>query len=156
MRSNNHAARLFWGTCFALGSSLALTSIASGEPTNSGSVTVSVGNLRSVKGSLGCRLYTSEKSFPRNTEGTTRQAVPVSGSVTRCAFKDLPAGTYAMIVIHDENDNGKLDRNLVGMPTEGYGVTNNRTYATRAPVWSECKFVVEAGKNRELDVELRY
>jgi uncharacterized protein (DUF2141 family) len=128
-----------------------------GEPANSGSVvSVSVGNLRSAKGSIRCRLYTMEKSFPRGTEGTIRQSVPVSGPVTRCVYKDVPPGTYAVALLHDENDNGKLDRNLIGMPIEGYGVSNNQTRATRAPIWSECKFVVEPGKTRELDVELRY
>lgn len=119
-------------------------------------VTVSVSNLRNTKGSLGCRLFSSEKGFPRNPEGTVRQGVRVTSGVTRCVFKGVQPGTHALTVIHDENDNGKLDTNVLGMPLEGYGVSNNRTYATRAPVWSECKFTVEPGKSRELEVELRY
>jgi uncharacterized protein (DUF2141 family) len=132
-------------------------SSALGEPSPGGSiVTASVGKLRNLRGNIGCRLFSSEQSFPRKTEGTVRTSVPVTASVTRCVFKDIPPGIYAITVIHDENDNGKLDRNFIGVPTEGYGVSNNQTRATRAPIWSECKFVVERGKNRELPIELRY
>jgi uncharacterized protein (DUF2141 family) len=128
---------------------------AFGEPA-AGAITVSVGRLRSSKGSVGCRLYSLEKGFPRNTEGSIKKNFPVSGPFTACVFEHVPPGTYALVAIHDENDNDKLDRNFVGMPTEGYGVSNNRTYATKAPVWSECKFSVEASKNRKLTIELRY
>ncbi len=41
------------------------------------------------------------------------------------SFEDLPPGRYAVQVLHDANDNGKLDTNLVGMPIEGYGFSNN-------------------------------
>jgi len=150
-------SRFIWAACIALGCSLLATGVALGEPASSGSVIqVNVGNLRSLKGSIGCRLFSLEKSFPRGSEGTTRQGVRVSGPVTRCVFKDVPAGTYAVAVMHDENGNGKLDRNLVGIPIEGYGVSNNQTYAARAPVWSESKFRVEAGKICELEIALRY
>lgn len=159
MRDIKTTTRTRWalGASFVICLASSLTSSAFGEPAPGGvTVTANVGPLRSVKGNIGCRLFFGEKSFPRGTEGTTRQGVRVSGSVTRCVFKDVPPGTYAMTVIHDENDNGKLDRNLLGIPTEGYGVSNNQTRATRAPIWSECKFVVEAGKNRELNISLRY
>ena len=39
----------------------------------------------------------------------------------RCDFEASPPGTYALAVIQDENSNGKLDTNLLGIPTEGYG-----------------------------------
>lgn len=159
MRDNKITTRTGWvltaSFVFSLSSSLTSSALAEPAP-GSVTVTANVGPLRSAKGNIGCRLFFVEKSFPRGTEGTIRQSVRVSGSITRCVFKDVPPGTYAMTVIHDENDNGKLDRNLIGIPTEGYGVSNNQTHATRAPVWSECKFVVAAGKNRDLDISLRY
>ena len=38
---------------------------------------------------------------------------------------NLPAGNYAVQVMHDENENNKLDTNFMGMPIEGYGFSNN-------------------------------
>ena len=136
---------------------LLLTDPANGDPTQTGSVVIAtVGKLRAPRGNIGCRLFFQEKSFPRGTERTVRKSVHVSGDFARCVFENVPPGTYAMTVIHDENDNGKLDKNFIGMPTEGYGVSNNKTHATSAPVWSECKFVVEASKKRQLAIGLRY
>lgn len=130
---------------------------AGGAPAASGStVTASMLNLRSQKGNVVCKLYNSEPQFPRGTEGNVRTKVIVGKGTTRCVFKDVAPGTYAMTVIHDENDNGKLDKNFIGIPTEGYGVSNNRTYAMKAPTWSECKFSVDRGKSRDLGIELRY
>jgi uncharacterized protein (DUF2141 family) len=132
-------------------------STASGEPPVGATVTASVLNLRAHKGNVVCRLYRSEADFPRSPTGNVRKKMTVvPGRPTRCTFENVAPGTYAMTFIHDENDNGKLDKNLLGMPTEGYGVSNNRTYATKAPSWAECKFVVERGKKRDLGIELRY
>jgi len=143
-----------------VGSSLTLALVATsaaGDPPPSGStVTASMLNLRAQKGNVVCKLYHSEPDFPRGQTGSVRKKVVVRGGSTRCVFNDVAPGTYAITVIHDENDNGKLDKNFLGMPTEGYGVSNNRTYATKAPIWSECKFVVARGKNPELGISLRY
>ncbi len=54
-------------------------------------------------------------------------------------FEGLQPGTYAVRLMHDENDNGKLDRNLVGMPTEGYGFSNNPR-VMRAATFEEASF----------------
>ncbi len=141
----------------ALRLSLFGTSTASGEPSVGGTVTASVLNLRVQKGNVVCKLYRSEADFPRGSTGNVAKKVTVvPGRPTRCTFDGVAPGTYAMTFIHDENDNGKLDKNFLGMPTEGYGVSNNRTYATKAPNWTECKFAVERGKIRELGIQLRY
>ncbi len=63
---------------------------------------------------------------------------------------------YAVVVLHDENDNRQCDRNRFGVPLEGDGVSNNHTYAMSAPTWQESKFVVEGGKDRTLAISLRY
>jgi uncharacterized protein (DUF2141 family) len=152
-------AAIRWIASAGSGLTLALvgTGSALGEPAPKGStVTASMLNLRAQQGNVVCKLYHSEPDFPRGQTGNVRTKVVVRKGATRCVFKDVSPGTYAITVIHDENDNGKLDKNLIGMPTEGYGVSNNRTYAMKAPTWSECKFVVTRGKNPELGISLRY
>jgi uncharacterized protein (DUF2141 family) len=59
-------------------------------------------------------------------------------------------------VVHDENSNGKLDKNFVGVPSEGYGVSNNKTYALSAPKWEESVFTITASERKTLQVKLRY
>lgn len=58
-------------------------------------------------------------------------AVEAAGSLP-VTFEDLAPGRYAVQVLHDANDNGKLDTNIVGMPTEGYGFSNNPQVMRRA------------------------
>jgi uncharacterized protein (DUF2141 family) len=82
--------------------------------------------------------------------------VKVTGTSVRCTFENLPSGTYAVLVHHDENDNRKFDKNFLGIPLEGYGASNNRTRALRAPSWGESNFELERGKSRELTIGLRY
>jgi len=58
-------------------------------------------------------------------------------------FANLAAGTYAVMVMHDENGNGKLDTNFVGMPIEGYGFSNDPK-VPRKPTFDEAKFELGA------------
>ena len=114
-----------------------------------------VSSLRNAKGTLNCRLFTDANGFP-DGEGARTIRVPIEGAQTACTFSNLAPGTYAVAVVHDENGNGRLDKNLVGVPTEGYGVSNNRTYAMSSPKWDESKFVVAPGEAVALRVNLRY
>ena len=68
-------------------------------------------------------------------------------------FKGVPAGNYAVLLTHDENDNGKLDTNLVGMPVEGYGFSNN-PQVMRKPTFDEARVDVPAA-GTAIDITLR-
>jgi uncharacterized protein (DUF2141 family) len=119
-------------------------------------VSVKVGPLRSSRGAIACRLHQSSAGFPRNSAGTTTQRVKVAGTFAACTFQGLAPGTYAVVLHHDENDNRKFDTNVLGVPLEGYGVSNNRTHALSAPRWDEAKFTVVAGQTRALEIAIRY
>jgi len=82
--------------------------------------------------------------------------VPITGPNTNCSFLNVEPGTYAIAVVHDENGNGKLDKNFVGVPSEGYGVSNNKTYALTAPKWNESIFTLGVNERKTLQVNLRY
>ncbi len=118
-------------------------------------VVVSVGPFESGEGYLGCRLFDAERGFPEaNTSWETRARV--QGSRMTCRFDGLDPGVYAVSVMHDANGNHRLDKNLFGVPVEGYGVSNNRTHAVSKPRWRECKFQVSEGQVKRLNVNLRY
>jgi len=119
------------------------------------SLRLEVSALRNARGTLNCRLFTEPASFP-DGEGARTVRAAITGNPVSCAFDDLPPGTYAVAVVHDENGNGKLDRNFLGIPTEGYGVSNNRTYAASSPKWEESRFTVAAREPAVLRISLRY
>jgi hypothetical protein len=65
-------------------------------------------------------------------------------------------GTYAVIVFHDENQDGKLDKNFLGVPQEGYGASNNVRHLMSAPEFEEASFVVPAAAVTPIKVQVRY
>lgn len=140
----------------ALFTSLAAAQESPAVPRSTSDISVNVGSFRNLKGALGCRLFGKAVGFPEDPRGTVEARVAIIGSTTRCEFHDVPPGTYAVSVMHDENDNRKLDKNFLGIPTEGYGVSNNHTHAMSAPTWEESKFVVVRGTKVALGIGLRY
>jgi uncharacterized protein (DUF2141 family) len=114
----------------------------------------SIQTVRSARGKVACLLFDRPEGFPNRRELALRaQTRPAASGLQRCVFSGLPMGTYAITVLHDENDNGKLDKGLFG-PTEGWGVSRDARPMLRAPTFDECKVVVDA--NKTLVVTLRY
>ena len=91
------------------------------------SLVVTVPGLRSTKGMLIACLWREKQGFPNCDKSRTarRLTLPVSGSTMQARFTGLAPGSYAVTVHHDEDGNGRLKRNLIGMPSEGVGASNN-------------------------------
>jgi uncharacterized protein (DUF2141 family) len=121
-------------------------------------IVVEVSTFRNRNGLLGCQLYDTQNGFPDKwpTAANMQQHVAVAGSTTSCTFANMAPGTYAAAVIHDENSNNKLDTNFLGVPTEGYGISQNHTHALRRPTWDESKFVVAPQSVVTTRISLRY
>ena len=118
-------------------------------------VLLEVSSFKNTRGTLNCRLFTKASDFP-DGEGILTVRTPIAGANTTCTFPNVEPGIYAVAVVHDENSNGKLDKNFVGVPSEGYGVSNNKTYALSAPKWEESVFTITASERKTLQVKLRY
>ncbi len=71
--------------------------------------------------------------------------VKITKTTARCIFKDVPAGTYGISAFHDEDNDGKLDTNLVGYPTEEYCSSNNARNMFSAPSWKDARFTYKGG-----------
>ena len=72
-------------------------------------------------------------------------AIEIQDTQARCDFVGIPPGTYAIIVIHDENRNGKLDTNWLGVPKEDYGFSNDAEAFLSAPSFSAATFRYDGG-----------
>lgn len=94
-------------------------------PTYSADLIVHVTGVRVHKGMLKVAVYDSAASWDEGGKAVAaEQQTPDADEVT-FRFTDLAAGKVAVMAMHDENGNGKLDSNFMGMPTEGYGFSNN-------------------------------
>ena len=84
---------------------------------------VEVRGLRSEAGHVIAGLYTTKKDWLKPVDIRSAKGDP-RGDAATCVFEGLLPGTYAVAVFHDENDNGKMDVNLLRLPKEGFGFTN--------------------------------
>jgi uncharacterized protein (DUF2141 family) len=98
------------------------------------SLLIHVSGFRNTKGLLGAELFTSAAGWPEDVERAFRHAsFPIQGDHATAVFDHLPAGRYGIVVLHDENENKKLDRNVFQVPKEGFGFANNPHVALSAP-----------------------
>lgn len=121
-------------------------------------LTVRVTGARNAKGKIGVTLFQEAQGFPDDASKAMRQQSAEIDPKTMSAdvtFKDLPQGTFAIAVLHDENGNGKMDKNFVGIPKEGYGASNNPKKKRRAPTFDEAKFSLNSSK-QSIEITLIY
>ena len=132
-------------------------SARSQAPTTSGdALQVQVLDLRSDDGKVECTLFNSEDGFPRDGDKALRHVwAQISGRKALCEFPGVPPGTYAVVLFHDENSNGKFDMNALGMPKEGYGFSNEVRPFLSAPGFKACKFDY-SGKQSPVVIHIRY
>ncbi len=89
---------------------------------------------------------------PARLVGIAMRAVAGAQSVV---FTDLKPGTYAVIAVHDENDDGILDEGLFGAPIEGYGFSNNAAGFFAAPSFKDAGVLLGA-TDRAITITLKY
>lgn len=117
-------------------------------------VIVRVSGIESPRGHIGCALFASEAGFPMDNSGRRLAWVGIEGQAATCRFNDVPSGSYAVSVVHDLNDNRRLDANFLGIPTEPWGVSNNVRPRWRAPRFDESRFSVQGGDDVTIDVRV--
>ena len=118
---------------------------------------VKILGIRNSKGGVACALFESPEGFPTEylRSATNIMVIKVRDKQARCDFEDIPPGTYALAVVHDENMNGKLDTNRLGIPKEGYGFSNDARGLFGAPSFSAASFSYD-GQNLDLTISLSY
>jgi len=120
-------------------------------------IVVRVSNLRSDAGNVVAELYPDDPAnFLKGRARIERAFQPAvaQGTVDVCLTAPEP-GTYAVAVYHDENANVKFDKNWIGLPVEGYGISNNPTFFLGPPTFDEAKFEALVGPTI-VPVEVRY
>lgn len=125
-------------------------------PAFSADLTVEVRGIRSGDGRLYVAVHAPQTrdTFPAG-EGVAAFRQDAQVGALRFVVRDLPPGQYAVNAFHDENDNGELDTNLFGIPTEGYGFTNDPKTTFGPPDFEDA--AVDLGDASELAVmTMRY
>ncbi len=154
-------ARVLKGTrCLAMGAALGsahLPTIVSAENSCPG-IHVNILKIAHSTGKVACALFESPEGFPREflQSATNIAMLEIRETEARCHFLDIPPGTYALAVIHDENLDGELATNWLGVPEEGYGFSNKaKVSLAGAPSFKEASFAYE-GQDLEMTIRLHY
>ncbi|WBU88697.1 DUF2141 domain-containing protein [Cellulophaga omnivescoria] len=113
-------------------------------------VTVTIDNVLNDNGTVMAGLHSSE-TFMRGSGLQDKITTIKDGKVT-IVFKDVKPGEYAILAMHDENNNKQMDREANGMPKESYCISGSPT-PYGPPTFSEAKFNVI---DTDLEFALRF
>jgi len=108
-----------------------------------GNIIVAMTGFRNDKNLSQIALYNSAETFLQ--EPYTYATGNIKNKLSSTIFANVPWGDYAIAIYHDENANGKMDRNFFGIPEEGYGFSNNAKGFFGPPGYDQAKF--EFNKN---------
>ena len=116
------------------------------------SLTVEVTNIEELKGTIRVCLVSKEEDFLSSCEYGKIQAVSEDKEII--LFEEVKAGTYALSLYHDQDDNGKLNTDgMFGLPSEPYGFSNNAKGMFGPPSFEKCLF--EIIRNEKINVKLK-
>ncbi len=134
-----------------------LPALAFAQSSSCPGIHVKVLNIRNSTGTVDCALFDSPEGFPIEALLSARKVMvmKVWNKEARCDFEEIPRGTYALAVFHDENMNGKLDTNWLGIPKEGYAFSNDGKALLGAPSFSAASFQYDGGII-DLTISLHY
>jgi uncharacterized protein (DUF2141 family) len=111
-------------------------------------------NIENTSGKIYIALYNKEADFPKKNKIFISKVVDVNGESQAVAiFDNLTTGTYAIAAFLDENGNGKMDTNFLGIPKEKYGFSNNARSLMRAANFKEASFIVD--KENTISIKLK-
>ena len=97
------------------------------------------------RGLVRCGMYSNKKDW-LTSRYQFKSRSKSRGRIAICHFKDIPPGKYAISAYHDADNNGKFNRNFLGIPSEDYAVSRNARRTFSAPKFKDASFVFKGGR----------
>ena len=123
-------------------------------PADTSPVTVVVSSLVSTTAAVKLYFYNTREGFLKSGKWAFSKAVKPGGKNEFTLPVDLPKGEWAVAITQDLNNNDKIDKNFLGIPTEPYAFSNNVRPTVAAPGFDECKFTVD-GPGKVISIVLK-
>jgi uncharacterized protein (DUF2141 family) len=118
------------------------------------SIVVEIGGLRSDRGEVRGALFRSRGWASEGSEIATCVAT-IENHRAVCVIDDVEPGAYAFAFLHDEDEDGALDRDWIGIPSEGFGFSNDAAPVFGPPSYESARFTHDDGVTT-LHVGTRY
>lgn len=120
-------------------------------------ITINITNLRNDRGHVLISLFKEGEGFPDKAEKAFRkEKVAISNKKAIIQFSSVPAGNYAVAILHDENDDAKMNKTWLGLPKEGYGFSNNVIGALGPPAYNKASFRHTADQATTIEIKTKY
>ena len=120
------------------------------QTSETGEISTTVSNLKGTDGEVLFALYTQDSFMVQEPEFSGKASI-VDGQA-KLVFENVPAGTYAVVILHDKNGNGRMDFDASGMPQESFG-TSGSNFQYGPPSWEESKFSYD-GQQKNVEIRL--
>jgi uncharacterized protein (DUF2141 family) len=123
---------------------LLLTTLSFAQIAPTSKLEIRITGMRSTNGKISVNLFNKEDGFPDDPETSYAwKTVNIDPDTVVIVFEDLPYGEYAVSVLHDENSNGIMEKNFLGIPKEGFAFSNNYAPKIMSPSFSDAMFVLD-------------
>ena len=117
---------------------------------------VHIHGIRNKHGTVKAVLYGPDpETFLVKGKKADKEREPAQDGVMTLCVAAPVRGQYAVVVYHDENDNHHFDRNWMGLPVEGFGISNSPPLFLAPPSFEEAAFDVNGDLTR-VEVEIKY
>ena len=123
-------------------------------PAQTCSLLITVPNIKNIEGNIQVKIYNREKSFPKADEQYKEAVFKIDTIPGNYMIKNLPKGLYAIAILHDENSDKICNKNIFGIPKEGYGFSRNFRPVFAAPVFKDCEIFL--GSDTSIEIRLIY
>lgn len=121
-------------------------------PALAGELTVHINNVEGTTGKVMVAVLDSESAFNGETPAVLSLLMPPRPGSLTFSTDALADGHYGIRVMVDENGNGDMDSNMVGMPTEAWGFSNNAVGSFGPPSWSDIRFELNGTTSIAIDL----
>ena len=115
-------------------------------------IILKVTGFHSEKGQVKIAVFNAPEKWPKDPAYSS--TIDVTSPTVTWKINDVPFGDYAIAIFHDENGNGKMDKNLLGIPVEAYGFSNNQRVTFGPPQWEAVKFTVRSSV-KDVSIEVK-
>lgn len=111
-------------------------------PASAARIVVTIDGVHSNQGNVFVGLYAGPAKFLEGNQNDAMRKVRASTAPMTVVFDNLPPGVYAVGAYHDENGNDHLDTNILGLPVEGYALSNGVRAVMSKPTFQQAAFSV--------------
>lgn len=135
---------------FVLALALVFTTLFSFSQDSGATITVTIDNVKNNNGKVSFALHTKDTFMKGN--GIISTETDINEGKVIVTFENIQPGEYAILALHDENENNRMDFRENGMPLESYGMSNN-VMSFGPPQYDDAKFTLE---DKDLELTIRF